>query len=122
MRKKYSVKPVTEIELEFPDRTLLLRFDMAAVFHANDLDGGLMGLLKSDQATDICAKIIYMGACEQEKGFSIEDARAIVAMMDIQTLESIMNDFAESLGADIRGELGEMQKKTMLEILEKLAK
>lgn len=119
MRKRYEVKPVTEIELAFPERTLLLRFDAAAVFHAEDLEGGIVELMKNKNITELCAKIIYMGACEQEKGFTIEDAKKIVTELDLETAEGIISDFLDSLGA---GEtIEETQKKTIMECLEKMA-
>ena len=120
MRKKYQVRPATEIELEFPDRTLLLRLDAAALFHAQDLEGGLSGLLGTKSPAELCAAIIYMGACEQEAGFSQEDARTIVSMLDLATVTGIIDDFTESMGQGMTAELSEAQKKTMVEFLQKL--
>ncbi|MCI8627368.1 MAG: hypothetical protein HFI40_14075 [Lachnospiraceae bacterium] len=120
MRKKYQVQPATEIELEFPERTLLLRFDAAALFHAQDLEGGLSGLLQTKSPAELCTAIVYMGACEQEAGFSQEDARAIVSMLDLATVTGIIEDFTESMGQDMAAELNEVQKKTMMEFLQKL--
>ncbi len=61
-----------------------------------------------------------MGACEQEAGFSQEDARAIVSMLDLATVTGIIEDFTESMGQDMAAELNEVQKKTMMEFLQKL--
>ena len=117
MKKVYSVKPKTEIELQFSDgKALKIVFDARAVYHFSDF-GGLESLKDTNNFKEPCALIIYAGSVENNEGITLEIAREIADSLDIDTMLSIINDFTDSLGTVKKEALKEQQKNQMSQFL-----
>jgi hypothetical protein len=123
MKKTISVKPVTEIELQFEDgNSLDIRFDAEAISNFSELDGGLTAFINEDKLPERCAKIIFVGARARRADFTLEEARAVVSTMAPTTITEIVFEFNESMGATSNGVQSELQKKLMAQYLEKIMK
>lgn len=124
MKKKIACKEVEEIELEFANGEIIpLRFDASAAIALNDIEGGLNAIVqKGVSITDMCARIIYAGSVSSNKEMSYEKARAIVSNLSLITITEIINVFNESMGITSSEEQLELQKKTMAQFLQKIAK
>lgn len=122
-RKVISVKPVTELELQFEDgKSLCVVFDTEAFMNLSELDGGLTGFSSEKSLPEQCAKIIYAGAKSRNKNFTLEDSRALVSNMDIASITDVINEFSESVGMTKNGVQGELQKKLMEQFIQTIAK
>lgn len=107
--KRYSVKPPTEISLDFEDGvSIYLKFDAKALQHANDLTEEQM---KKQNPAEMCALIVYMGGCDYNEGLGIEEARRIVSNLDIGTITGLIDDFNSALPDNIVQEAKEAQKE-----------
>jgi hypothetical protein len=121
MKKIISVKPVTELELQFEDgKSLQLVFDMQALSNFYSLPEGLASFLNENSLVERCAMIIYIGGLEHDSRLTIEKARSIVSNMDPASITEVVSEFSLSMGAANNQMLQELQKKTMQEFLEKL--
>ena len=115
MNKKYTVKPIDTITLEFEDgKNVVLRFDTKSMYHLS-AEFDMKEMLSNPSVTEVCAAIIYSASVEQTEDMSIEKAREITSQLSLDVVVNIIKDFEESLGADVK----EAQKKTMQEFLNK---
>lgn len=111
MKKVINVKPLNEIELQFEDgKSLTLKFDCEALTRFNDI---AKDFYKNKSIPEMCAKVIYIGA----KTITLEEARAIVANLDISSIIEIINEFNESMGVSLDEVKGEHAKKLMAQFL-----
>jgi len=127
MRKDINVKPVTELVLNFEDgKSITLIFDMRSLLNINDLEGGIAALFKDSSLTglcalpELCAKVIYIGAKEEQKDFTLEEARILVSNMDLMSINEVMSEFNMSMGVVNNEVQGETQKKLMMQFLQTL--
>lgn len=113
-KKVIKVKPVTEIELQFEDgRSLCVVFDTLAFYYLSELNDGNLGFSTDEKLPEQCAKIIYAGAKERKPDFSLEEARALVAELNIGTITEIMLEFGEGMESLKDEAQKEHQKKLM---------
>lgn len=122
MRKVIHCRPAPEIELEFEGgESISLRFDMRAVLAFQEYgEGGIADVIEGKiNETDICARIIYAGSHE---AVSVEDAKALVCALDMETVTEIMNAFIESMGIIGDEEKEKAAKKLTAQYLAKMSK
>lgn len=120
MKKRFAIEPVPEIELAFPDgETITVVFNATAFIHMNDdvFENGVDDLLTETSAPELCAKLIYVGSVERTPDMTLEKARSIVSTMSLEVMMSIINEFNASVSKENNRELKEIQKKTMLDFL-----
>jgi hypothetical protein len=115
MRKKINVKPVNELELVFEDgKSLILKFDMEALLHFNDV---AEGLFQDISIPEICAKVIYIGGANYNDGFDLKEARKIVSNLDPETITVIINEFTANMNIEMNEVQKELSKKLMEQFL-----
>lgn len=115
MNKKYTVKPIDTITLEFEDgKNVVLRFDTKSMYHLST-EFDMKEMLSNPSVTEVCSAIIYSASVEQTEDMSIEKAREITSQLSLDVIVNIIKDFEESLGVNSKEE----QKKTMQEFLNK---
>lgn len=121
MRKVIHCRPAPEIELEFEGgESISLRFDMRAVMIFQDCGDGIDDVIKGNVTeADICARIIYAGSHES---VSLEEAKALVCALDMETTTEIMNAFIESMGIIGDAEKEKAAKKLMAQYLARVMK
>lgn len=123
MKKTINVKPVDEIVLQFESgESLTLRFDVEALTHFDDLDGGLKSFFNEDKIPERCAKILYIGTKSSNPNFTYEKARAIVSELSLPTITEIINEFNESMVTTKDGVQSELSKKLIAQFLNKIMK
>jgi len=123
MKKIINVKPITELELQFEDgKSLTLRFDVEALMHFNEMDGGMSAFIGEKSMSEICAQIIFVGGASNNQDLDINEARKIVSNMDIGTITAIINEFTEGMGTAQSEVQKELQKKLMSQWLDKIVK
>lgn len=120
MKKKISILPAREVELEFTDGTILkASFNMTAVAYMQE---ALFGYTEKIDMTEFGAIVLYGAIHVNHEEYTIEDAKALARGMAPASLNEIINEYTDSLGNIGSGELGDIQKKTMMDMLMKLAK
>ena len=115
--KKIMCKPTPEIELCIDGgESIILRFDVNALIDLQEMADGLNNVFKQS-IPEIVALIIYAGAKNTKKDYTIEDARKLVCGMAPTTLTEIMNEFSESMGVEKSALDGEIAKNLMAQFL-----
>lgn len=120
MAKRIVCKPAPEIELETLDGgdIVLLRFDVYCLAKLQEMDGGLSGMFKLS-TPELCAAIIYSAAKEPEN-FMLEDARKLVACLDMESINTIITEFSEAMGTAQTEAQKELSKNLMAQFLHQL--
>lgn len=96
MKKTINVKPVSEIALDFDNgETITLRFDIRALMQLKEMHD--LETLTSEPIPEVCAMLVASSAVDQ---LDLEEARSIVASMDLSTIMAIMSEWNDSLGGD----------------------
>lgn len=115
-RKVIKVKPVTELELQFEDgRSLCVVFDTLAFYYLSELNDGNLGFSADERLPEQCAKIVYAGAKERQPEFTFEEARALVAELNIGTITEIMLEFGDGMES-LKDEVQREQQKKLMAI------
>lgn len=98
MRKTIQCKSAPEIEIIVDGgEAVLLRFDISCLANLQEQANGLNNLFKQS-VTEQTALIIYSAAKDNNENFTLEDARKMVACMDIASVNGVLEAFAESAG------------------------
>ncbi len=120
MKKNFNVEEATEITLSFNDgKSLNLIFNVKALLHLNDKGiGGMKGLINLN-VPECCAKIIYLTAKAAGEDITLAKSRAVVSNMKPTLVSEIVKEWQESYVGTIDDET---QKKTLEQIITKLAK
>ena len=121
-KKRINALEVEDIELAFRDKVIVLRFDMESITNFEDLEGGYVGFIKDKSRSIQCAKIIYIGAKNNNDDFTYEDALNIVSVVLPSTLTEIEEEFINSMIDANKVGQNEIQKKLMSDFLEKMFK
>lgn len=120
MKKKISILPASELDLEFTDGTVLkASFNMAAVAYMQE---ALFEYTEKIDMTEFGAIVLYGAIKVNHDEYTIEDAKVLAKGMAPVSLNEIISEYTNSLGSIELGELGEVQKKTMMDMLIKLAR
>lgn len=120
MAKKIVCKPAPEIELCYQDgeeeKTLLLRFDVLAAQTLQETEEGISNLFKLPYS-EMCAALVYAAGAGNNKNFTKEDARKLVAFMHMDDLTEIVQAFTEGFGIETKAANNEYAKKLMAQFL-----
>ena len=124
MARTISIRPIQETILEFLDGTKLkMKFDVQAMMHFEDEEiGGIDALAKIKNQPEVCAIILYVGTVSNAQDMTLKKARELVSQMDIATISEIIKIFMEDTGSTNNEVMEKLQKKTMMEFLQNLAK
>ena len=117
MRKQINVKEPLELELVFNNKNVLLVFNNKAFMNLTQSQEELMDFVSNINIPEICAKIIQASAVPE---LSIDEAREITVNLDNETIMEIVNDFNESTGIQKNEVTKELQKKLMMQFLNKM--
>jgi len=117
MKKKITVKPITELELCFEDGKIIeLVFNMEALMRFTEV-GEITDISKLTKTSlpELCSKIIYAGAIVKDDSFTLDEARKIVSNLDAGTVTEIIQEFTGNM--DTGENKAELQKNLMREFL-----
>lgn len=120
MAKKISILPANEIELEFSDGVVLkATFNMLAVTYMQEV----LNAWENEKITMLeFGSIILYGAIKaNHQEYTLEEARKLAILIAPIKMQEIISEYMESMGELSTGALGEAQKKTLMNMLLKLA-
>ena len=113
MAKKMICKSAPEIEICIDGGDAkLLRFDVQCLAEIQEAGGGLQELF-AKSIPEQAALLVYAAGKNHNENFDLEEARKMVACMDIASVQEIINTFSESTGT-ANTELSEAYVKKML--------
>lgn len=119
-RKVINCAPVTEIEIITAEGdSTLLRFDILMLQELQAISGSLMEAAQKGIG-ELAALILYAGGKHQDETMTLEKARQMVVCMPPDAVETIVDEFSESMGKVIKEEYKEIAKKMMAQFLEKM--
>ena len=114
MAKKMICKSAPEIELCIDGgESILLRFDVQCLANLQEIKGGIKALFKMP-IPEQAGQLVYCAGKDHNENFTLEDARKMVACMDITSVTEILNAFSESTGTQVDGEY---EKKMIAQML-----
>lgn len=118
--KQIIVKPVEQIEIVFSDdKRYTVLFNMDAVRYFQE------ELNKRDQdyseltVTETCGMILYGGIRANGQDIAMQEALALAKMLDIMSVNGIIEDFNNQLYGGLDAEQKEFQKKLTAQYLKK---
>ena len=98
MAKKMICKPAPEIEICIDGGdSKLLRFDVQCLAELQETKGGITKLFKMP-LPEQAALIVYAAGKNHNDNFTLDDARKMIACMDIESIKEILTTFGESAG------------------------
>ena len=116
MAKKMICKSAPEIELCIDGGdSVLLRFDVQCLANLQEVEGGYKALLKMP-IPEQAALLMFCAGKDNNENYTLEDARKMVACMDIASVTEILNTFSESTGTQVEGDYA---KKLMAQMLKR---
>ncbi len=116
MAKKMICKAAPEIELCVDGGdSILLRFDVQCLAEIQEFDGGISKIFKMS-IPEQAALIVYAAGKNHNENFTLEEARKIIACMDVASVLEIINTFSESTGTTTE-EASNYAKKILAQML-----
>jgi hypothetical protein len=116
MAKKMICKSAPEIELCIDGGdSVLLRFDVQCMTELQELEGGFKALFKM-KMSEQAAQLVYAAGKNHNENFTIDEARKMVACMDLASVSEILKTFSESVGST-SGVSDDMTKKILAQML-----
>lgn len=126
MAKKINILPLEDIELCFDnDKVITLNFGMKSLMYLSELgldEADVMSTTYGGSIAELCASIVYAGAKAKNEDFTMEEANNVVACLNLDNAQMIIELFGESLGEKAKEQQREMLKNLTSQFLAKHVK
>ena len=116
--KKICVKEANQVEIQFLDRTFLATFNMKAVMFMQE-ELNKIGL-KQISFVQFAAVVLYAGIKANDDDYTMEEANALALTISPADLNSIVEEYVESVNGVSLAENEEQLKKVVAQILGKV--